>query len=165
MLSLAREIQRAKQNGQVSLFGVQSGATLASFKLPEVVPASQRECLSWEKELLGLYVSQHPLRDYQSQLTKSAFPCQKLSKKQLGRRVQVGGIVNKIQKVNTRAGQPMLFVEIEDLTGRIETLVFPNVLEETATAWQEEKIVLVSGRLSDRDGSLKILCDSVKVLK
>jgi len=165
MLSLVRETQRARQNGQTSLFGAQSGAAIPSFKLPGVTPASKTECLSWEKELLGLYVSEHPLKDYQGKLAKSVLPCQKLSRQRIGHRVQVSGIINKIQKVNTRAGQPMLFVEIEDLSGRIETLVFPNVLEETATAWQEEKVVLINGRLTDRDGSLKILCDSVKVLK
>jgi DNA polymerase-3 subunit alpha len=165
MLSLARETQRAKQNGQISLFGGQSEISIPSFKLPEVVPASKKECLSWEKELLGLYISEHPLKDYQNQLDRTALPCQVLSKRQVGHRINVGGVINKIQKVNTRSGQPMLFVEIEDMTGRIEALVFPTVLEQTATAWQEEKIVLVSGRLSDRDGNLKILCDSVKVLE
>jgi len=59
----------------------------------------------------------------------------------------------------------MLFVQIEDMTGRIEVIVFPNTLEQTATIWQEEKIILVSGRISDRDGNLKIICDNVKVLE
>jgi len=165
MLNLARETQKAKQNGQVSLFTDQTKITLPSLKMTTAMAASKKECLSWEKELLGLYISEHPLKDYQQRLAKLALPCQKLSNNQIGHRVRIGGIINKIQKINTRAGQLMLFVEIEDLSGRIETLVFPNVLEQTATAWQEEKIVLVSGRLSDRDGNLKILCDSVKVLK
>jgi len=165
MLSLARETQKAKQNGQVSLFTDQAKTTLPSLKMATATAASKKECLSWERELLGLYISEHPLKNYQQRLAKLALSCQKLSKEHIGRRVRIGGIINKIQKINTRAGQLMLFVEIEDLTGRIETLVFPNVLEQTATAWQEEKIVLVSGRLSDRDGNLKILCDSVKVLK
>jgi len=165
MLNLARETQKAKQNGQVSLFTDPTKTTLPSIKMATAAAAGKKECLSWEKELLGLYISEHPLKNYQQRLTKLALSCQKLSKEHIGRRIRIGGIVNKIQKVNTRAGQLMLFVEIEDLTGRIEALVFPNVLEQTATAWQEERIVLVSGRLSDRDGNLKILCDSVKVLK
>ena len=121
--------------------------------------------MSWEKELLGLYISEHPLKNYQDQLARIAYPCQALSKKEVGHRIKIGGVINKIQKVNTRNGQPMLFVELEDMTGRIEALVFPTILEQTAFAWQEEKIVLVSGRLSDRDGNLKILCDNVKVLE
>jgi DNA polymerase-3 subunit alpha len=165
MLNLARETQRAKQNGQVSLFADQSETILPSLKLAAVPAASKKDCLSWEKELLGLYISEHPLKDYQQRLAKLALPCRKLSEEQIGHRVKIGGIINKIQKINTRAGQLMLFVEIEDLSGRIEALVFPNVLEQTATAWQKEKIVLINGRLSNRDGNLKILCDSVKVLK
>lgn len=165
MLSLARETQRAKQNGQVSLFDDQPAISSPSLKLPVIAPAGKKDCLSWERELLGLYVSEHPLKDRQEQLAKSATLCQSLSKNQIGHRVRIGGIINKIQKVNTRTGQPMLFVQLEDLTGRIEALVFPAVLEQTATAWQEEKVVLVSGRLSDRDGNLKILCDNVKVLE
>lgn len=165
ILNLARETQKAKQNGQVSLFASQAETALPSLKLANVPRASEKECLSWEKELLGLYISEHPLKNYQEQLAKLAIPCRKLSQEHINHRVKIGGIINKIQKINTRAGQLMLFVEIEDLSGRIEVLVFPNILEQTATAWQEEKIVLVSGRLSNRDDNLKILCDSVKVIK
>jgi len=165
MLNLAREIQKAKQNGQASLFGGQTNVAIPSLKLPEVEPADKKERLSWEKELLGLYISEHPLKNYQDQLARTAYPCKALSKKEVGHRIKIGGVINKIQKVNTKTGQPMLFVELEDMTGRIEALVFPATLEQTAFAWQEEKIVLVSGRLSDRDGNLKILCDNVKVLE
>jgi len=165
ILSLTREIQKAKKNGQISLFSDQIKIETPLLKLPEIEPADKKEVLSWEKELLGLYVSEHPLKDYQKKLAKITYPCQALSKKEVGRRIKIGGIINKIQKVNTRNGQPMLFVELEDMTGRIEALVFPSILEQTATVWQEEKIVLVSGRLSDRDGNLKIICESVKILE
>lgn len=165
LLSLGRETQKNKRNQQISLFDNQSAVAAPSFKLPKVDPAIEKECLSWEKELLGLYISEHPLKNYQSQLAKIATPCKALSKKQVGHRVKIGGIINKIKKINTRSGQPMLFVEIEDITGRIEVLVFANTLEQTATVWQEEKIVLISGRLSDRDANLKIICDNVKVLE
>jgi len=166
ILNLARETQKAKQNGQVSLFSGQSNVSIPSLKLAKVAPATKKECLSWEKELLGLYISEHPLNEYQKKLTRFAQPCQEFSKNQIGHRVKIGGIINKIKKINTRSGKLMLFVEIEDLSGRIEAIVFPNVLEKTATAWQEEKIVLISGRLSSRsDDDLKILCDSVRVLK
>ena len=165
ILNLARESQKAKENGQVSLFAGQPDIEASSFKLPKVIPADKKERLSWEKELLGLYISEHPFKNYEKRLAKIATSCRNLSKNQVGQRVKIGGFINKIRKINTRTGHPMLFVEIEDTTGRIEALVFPNTLERTSTSWQEEKIVLVSGRLSDRDGNLKILCDSVKVLK
>ncbi len=165
ILSIARETQKAKQNGQISLFGSESLVATPSFSLPEVVSANKKERLGWEKELLGLYISEHPLHNYKNYLMKKATLCNALSKNQAGQKIRIGGIINKIKKINTRTGQPMLFVEIEDITGRIEAVVFPNVLEKTTDSWEEERIVLVGGRLSDRDGNLKILCDSVKVLE
>ncbi len=164
MLALARETQKAKQNGQISLFSGQESA-IPSLVLPQVTPASKRDYLSWERELLGLYISEHPLQRYKDKLDKITISCQNLPKIRHRRRIKVGGVVSKIKKINTRSGQPMLFVEIEDMTGRIETIVFPTILEQTAPAWQEEKIVLISGRISDRDNDLKILCDNVKVLE
>jgi len=165
LLNLARESQKAKQDGQISLFEGHSKITAPSVNIPKAEPASKKERLSWEKELLGLYISEHPLRDYQNQLAKLASPCRSFSNRQVGHQVKIGGIINKVQKINTRTGQPMLFVTIEDMSGRIEALVFTNVLERTASVWQEDNIVLVSGRLSDRDGNLKILCDDAKIFK
>ena len=165
ILSLNRETQNARKNGQISLFSNQTKIETPSLKLPEIEPADKKEILSWEKELLGLYISEHPLKEYQERLARIACPCQAISKKEVGRRVKIGGIINKIERFNTKTGQSMLFVELEDMTGRIEAIVFPNTLEQTATIWQEEKIVLVGGRVSDRDGNLKIICDNVKVLE
>lgn len=165
MLILAREIQKAKRNGQVSLFDNQSSIELSSFQLPEAIAATKKECLAWEKELLGLFVSEHPLKDYQSQLEQLALPCRKINFRKIGRRVRIGGLINKIRKINTRAGQPMLFVELEDLSGKIETIVFPEVLERTASFWQEDRVVLISGKVNNRDGKLKILCEHVKVIE
>lgn len=165
LLNLARENQKAKKQGQSSLFSNQIASVSFDFKLAQAETINQRDALAWEKELLGLYLSEHPLKQYQERLNKLAVSCHNLTRNLIGRRVRVGGIINKIRKINTRAGQPMLFVELEDSTDKIEIVVFPKVLEQTATAWQEDKIVLVSGRLNERDNSLKILCDNVKVLK
>ena len=165
ILSLTRETHNARKNGQVSLFSDQMNIETPSLRLLEVEPADKKEILSWEKELLGLYISEHPLKEYEKRLSRIAYPCQAISKKEVGHRIKIGGIINKIEKFNTKTGQSMLFVQIEDMTGRIEVIVFPNTLEQTATIWQEEKIILVSGRISDRDGNLKIICEDVKVLE
>ncbi len=167
ILGLAREIQKARNSGQVSLFGSQTQVEVPSLRMAEVTPASQKDCLSWEKELVGLYISEHPLKKWQKELGSSVTSCRALAKSPRSRshRVKISCIINKVQRANTRAGQPMLFVEVEDTTGRAEVLVFPKVLEQTSTAWQEEKIIVVSGKLSDRDENLKILCDNVKILE
>ncbi len=164
MLNLARETQKAKNNGQFSLFADQPNNSV-NFKLPQVHPAEKKECLAWEKELLGLYISEHPLKYYKEKFEKETLFIKNISHNHVGKRLRLGGIVSKIQKITTKRGELMLFVELEDLTGKTEVLVFPNVLEKSATAWQEDKIIMVNGRLSDRFGNLKILCDSVKVVE
>ena len=73
--------------------------------------------------------------------------------------ITVAGLVNGIQRITTKTGEPMLFVTLEDLTTRTEVLVFPKTLAQNPAVWQEEKIIMVRGRLSDRDGSIKILCE------
>jgi len=165
MLGFAREIQKAKQNGQASLFGGSSVVEAPNFKFEQIEAAASKQCLAWEKELLGLYISQHPCKNYQAKLAKAAIPCQMLTRNHVGKQVRVGGIVNKIKKINTRSGQPMLFVELEDLTGKIEAIVFTNILEQTAGLWQQDKIVVVRGKVTDRDGNLKIICNDVKVIE
>jgi DNA polymerase-3 subunit alpha len=165
MLNYAREIQKARQNQQASLFGSNPNIHSVSFKLLEADPATPKERLTWEKELLGLYVSEHPIKHYVKKLSTQATLCNNLTQNWIGRRVKIGGLISKIKKINTRAGQPMLFVEIEDLSGKIEVVVFNRVLEQTAGSWQQDRIVLVGGRLSDHGGNLKILCDNVKIIE
>ncbi|MFC1700958.1 DNA polymerase III subunit alpha [Patescibacteria group bacterium] len=165
MLNFAREIQKTKQSCQTNLFAGQSESTAPSFKLAQIQETDKKIYLTWEKELLGLYISEHPLNRYSKQLDKITTSCCSLSQNQVGQKVKVGGIINNIKKIITKTGQPMLFVEIEDTSGRIEAVVFPKVLQKTANAWEQENIAIVSGRLNDRDGNLKILCDNVKILE
>jgi len=64
-----------------------------------------------------------------------------------GTRIKVAGLINKIKRIITKNGKPMLFVEVEDLSEKIETIVFPGVIEKNPTALQENKIVFISGRI------------------
>ena len=161
ILMYSREIKKEKSNGQTSLFG-NGKQVLPGIKLKDSPPAEKKEKLSWEKELLGLYISDHPLKEYQEIFEKYASPCASLSEEKSGKNVRIGGIVSKIQRIITKSKKPMLFVQMEDLTGRIEVLVFPKYLEENPNIWMEEKILLVSGKLNDRDGTPKLLCRQAK---
>jgi DNA polymerase-3 subunit alpha len=77
--------------------------------------------------------------------------------------VRVGGVITKIQKVITRSsGKPMLFITLEDGEGKIEVIVFPKQLEKNPIIWQEDKVILVSGKVSDRNDEVKVICDSVE---
>ncbi len=162
ILEYNREIQKEKNDGQASLFVGAPKENAPRLRLKEAAPATKKERLSWEKELLGLYVSEHPLSEFSDFLSKHTVSCDKLNPRLVGGRIKIGGIINKIKKIITRNQKPMLFVELNDLSSKIEVLVFPSVLEKNPTVWQEDKIVLVSGKLSDRDGSFKMLCDEAR---
>jgi len=162
ILAYAREKQKAKEQKQESLFN--DLIIKSELNLKDTEPASKKEYLSWEKELIGLYLSEHPLEMHKEYLDRHTIPCKELSASLIGQNIQIGGVINKIRKIITKNGQPMLFVEIEDLTGRIETIVFPKVLEQNPDIWQEDKIVLINGLLNNRDNSIKIICNGVEEL-
>ena len=164
LLEYSRETQKSQGNGQVSLFdGLISEAGLPPLRLAETQPVSRAEKLMWEKELLGLFISDHPLNDYQNQLRFEGGVTK--IKDLVGRgnsQIKIGGIVTKIQKIMTKTGEPMMFSWLEDLTSKIEVVVFPGVLKDNPDVFQENKILIVSGRLNDKDGIPKLLCESVK---
>ncbi|OGZ95816.1 MAG: DNA polymerase III subunit alpha [Candidatus Sungbacteria bacterium RIFCSPHIGHO2_01_FULL_50_25] len=160
ILEYNRESQKNMHGGQTSLFASTPGAAAVSLHLKKTDPATKKERLQWEKELLGLYVTEHPLAEYADRLKQNfALPIRDLNSSMRDRMITVAGLVNGIQRITTKKGEPMLFVTLEDLTTRTEILVFPKVLTKNPSVWQEEKILMVRGRLSDRDGSIKILCE------
>ena len=150
--------------GQVSLFGNSGMADLPPFRLSSVESAKPWEKLMWEKELLGLFVSDHPLNSYQIQLKlENVIPIKNVAASTVGS-VKIGGMITRIQKIVTKTGRPMIFSMLEDLTSKIEVVVFPNVLEKNPEAWKENTVVVARGKINDRDGSLKFLCDEVRSL-
>ncbi|HET6379622.1 MAG TPA: DNA polymerase III subunit alpha [candidate division Zixibacteria bacterium] len=123
----------------------------------------RRERLRWEKELLGLYLSEHPLSDIEAQLPEyvTAYVGD-LAEESDQAKVTVGGIIQSSRRVITRAGSTMLVATLEDLTGAVEVVVFPKVFAETANAWTDDSVVLVTGRVDHRDDSAQILCEAVR---
>jgi len=123
---------------------------------------SRRERLRWEKELLGLYLTEHPLGDIADQLPDyvTAYTGD-LAEESDQSRVTLGGIIQSTRRVITRAGSTMLVVQLEDLQGSLEVVVFPKVFTDTVNAWTEDSVVLVSGRVDHRDEEAKLLCETV----
>ncbi|MBI2055316.1 MAG: DNA polymerase III subunit alpha [Candidatus Sungbacteria bacterium] len=161
LLEYARDVQKQKAMGQSSLFSGLGGAPQFSLRLEACPPADKKERLSWEKELLGLYISEHPLESYRRALEGKVIPVAALGEKSKNSLVSVGGLVAGINRIITKSGSPMLFVQLEDFTGRTEVLVFPRLLEQNAGIWQTDKILMIKGRISrDRDEP-KILADEV----
>ena len=136
------------------------GAQSASEADEDDVP--RRERLRWEKELLGLYLSEHPLRDIEAQLPEyvTAYSGE-LAEESDQAKVTLGGIIQSSRRVITRAGSTMLVATLEDLQGSVEVVVFPKVFADTANAWADDSIVLVSGRVDHRDDSAQVLCEAV----
>jgi DNA polymerase-3 subunit alpha len=161
LLAYSREKQRHADMGQVSLFG--DDATPApSFRLAAAEPATKAERLRWEKELIGLYVSEHPLHELQPRLALERVTAIKDLPTEPGCLAKIAGLVTSSKKIITKTGKPMLFSLVEDLTSKIEVVVFPSVLEKTPNAWAENTVVVLQGKMDNRDGNLKILADTAK---
>ncbi|KPJ54975.1 DNA polymerase III subunit alpha [Parcubacteria bacterium DG_72] len=160
LLEYSKEHQKNKINGQKGLF---ENVTFSNnIVLEPSAAATSFQRLSWEKELLGLYVTSHPLEDYKELLKRKASPLENLHSAYSKQRIRVGGIISSIKKIITKTGRPMLFVKLEDLTDKTEVVVFPNVIERNPTALQENKIVFVLGRVDHRDNIPKIIADEVE---
>ena len=163
LLNYSRESQKTNAMGQESLFGA---STLPPLRLKETPPARKSEKLLWEKELLGLFISSHPLVEYASRLgyNKGALTIAQLTESKKASQTKISGMITKVQRIVTKTGKPMVFSKLEDMTGKIELVVFPTVLEANSEAFHENAILTVSGRLNDRDGTAKFLCESVKTI-
>ncbi len=160
LLNYARENKKHKISGQKTLF---SKKTFNSeLYLESTRPAKKSEKLNWEKELLGLFVTSHPLEGFQAILAKNAVRISELTPSFHYNQVRIGGIISKIKKIITKNGKSMLFIKLEDLTDKIEVVVFPRVMEENPAAFRENKIVLIQGKLDDRGGERKLICNSIE---
>ena len=164
ILNFAKEHQQARNNGQVSLFGDigSSEDNINKLQLTDAKLIEKTEKMAWEKELLGLYVSDHPLKEYSSYLRNNFKNIKDLAKEEVNQIVKIGGIITKAQKIITKSGKAMVFAVIEDLTGKIEILVFPRLLESNQEIWEEGTIISAKGKLSDKDGLFKLLCEEVR---
>jgi DNA polymerase III alpha subunit/intein/homing endonuclease len=165
LLEYSKEKQKAKTNGQIGLFDeITSGNNNNQINLTVATPASEKEKLVWEKELLGLFISSHPLNSFKKILAQKTVSLLRIQENEFKRhsRLKIGGIISKIKKIITKTGKPMLFIDLEDLNSRIEVVVFPNTIEKNSTVFQENKIVIISGRLDFRDGAPKIICEEIQ---
>ncbi len=122
---------------------------------------NQADWLKWEKELLGIYLSAHPLKGLDKLLPPDKIAINQVTSLKEGQMIKIAGVVQKLHRVITKSGQPMIFATVADEHGSLEVLVFPKILEATGQAWQEEQIVIVTGKVTDKDGSPKIICESV----
>lgn len=157
--------QSKNSANQLNIFGeAETANSLNKINLP-VGNEDKAQFLAWEKELLGLYLSDHPLKQYTEFLAEATTPVSDIKVEDAGKTVRVAGAVSEVKKITTKAGQMMAFVQLEDLTGVVEVVVFPNAFKDFQHFWQTDQMLIVEGKINDKDGSAKILVDRALDLK
>ncbi len=162
MLALSAEHWRHKEMGQMSLFGAATDLDLPFHLEEPEVPLPRRAELEWEKELMGLYVSDHPISPYMDRLrqvvTHYAYD---LAEVPQGTRVRVAGMVTQVRPYRTKSDKWMGFVTIEDLQGSIDLTLFPRTWEEYAALIHPDQVIVVEGRVDAEGRRPQILVDKV----
>ncbi len=153
---------RAADAGQMSLFGATTGV-VEEIILSEVNNVDKREMLNWERELIGLYISDHPLTPYQKTFAQivSYFSGQ-LPEAAHEEKVRVAGLITNVRPYMTKTNKPMGFVTLEDIQGNIELVLFPRTWEKTREQLTVGQIVIVEGKVDSNSTPPKILVDTVR---
>jgi DNA polymerase-3 subunit alpha len=161
-LTLGQQQRKMREIGQNSLFGG------AAEEAVEFVPVDapdypQQQLLAWEKELLNLYLSAHPLAHVANILKRRVTTYTSLLNEEwAGQRVVLGGRVTEVRRIMTKRGDTMAAVQLEDTQGTIEVVVFPKTYAATNQHWREEAVLLVSGSVKLRDDTPQLVCEEVE---
>jgi DNA polymerase III subunit alpha len=172
ILSFATKTQKEAATGQVDLFGGDvSNLMTAKLVLDESMAAhAPNEQLVWERELMGLYLSHHPLQDYEAFLTENTHSINDINETMDGVKVRLGGTITDIREITTRSGERMAFIKLADMLGEIELVLFPKIYKQHIEVWQRDKVIVASGKLGGGRGAradsseLKLLVDEAKAL-
>lgn len=166
MLAFASRLQKERLSGQTDLFGNAIETPMARAQLlldMAEVAINQRELLLWERELLGIYLSRHPLESYEHILAEQSVPLVSLKPEHDGKSVSIGGAIQDVREITTKNGQKMAFVKLGDQTTDIELILFPSIYQQTTGIWERDRVILAKGKINakDRDGNL---IEDVKVM-
>ena len=152
-----------KNENQISLFGGLEQSETPTLKLKNAPSATQAEKLLWEKELLGLYISGHPLDRIRGKLENRDMNIKKIKEKlENGAQITIAGIIDTARIIITKGNDRMAFLKISDLTGSIEAVAFPNIFKESIEILVPEKCIAFSGKVSLRNGEKSIIIEAVK---
>lgn len=153
-----------QNTAQDSLFA-SSGDNVPMLALEKAESTDAKEMLSWEKELLGLYISGHPLDSYKDKLARREKDIKSLKESlEDGMMTVVAGIVEETKPILTKKGEKMAFVRIADFDESIETVIFPRVFSEYHELLNPEQCIAVKGRMSSRSGEKSLIVEAVKAL-
>ena len=157
LLAFSQKKQKELESGQTDLFGNAVGEVeQVSIELgPEDTTYTTRDNLAWERELLGLYLSDHPLNAFKQILSEQTYPIKAISKADDDKKVSIGGIIMESRVIQTKTGKTMAFVKVADQDSEIEFILFPKTYEDTSWLWQQDKVIVAEGAVQakDRDGN------------
>ncbi len=162
IVAISSNHARAAEAGQLSLFGAGTGVE-EEISLPDVQDVDRREMLNWERELIGVYISDHPLTPYQQTFAQIVtYFSGQLAEAQHEEKVRVAGLVTNVRPYVTKTGSPMGFVTIEDIQGNIELVLFPRTWEKTREQLVVGQIIIVEGKVDTNSTPPKVLVDAVR---
>jgi DNA polymerase-3 subunit alpha len=166
-LSEGARLQAERKSGQKSFFDAdEEPKTLATNgSAPEEF--SKQELLRFEKELLGLYVSGHPLEEVEDRLALLRSYDLATAQQQAaeGESLQLGGRIDSLRVINTSTGRRMAFARLEDLKSQIEVTIFPEPYERHKKHLREENVILIRGRVESRNGKFQVVVEEIQPLE
>lgn len=173
LLAFASKLQKEALSGQTDLFG---GIGEVEGLKPSItmqtapVKHTEKERLTWERELLGLYISAHPLDNYDAYFEEQTIPLSQMRPDVDGKKATIGGLISTVRTIVTKSGSKMAFVGLEDKTSEGEVIIFPNLFEQVGAKLAQDTVVRISGKITarDREGNLeseaKMIADEVMVV-
>jgi len=165
MLSLSHVYRQASSVGQLTFDTLQpnvAGDTELISDQLFVPPISPKDMLAWEKELLGVYLSDHPLQGLVRDAPRGCTPLEEIDESLKGRKVTIGGIVTRARTITTRKGEEMAFVEVEDLHGSMDVVVFPKTYSKHKGLLMEDNVLLIEGKVDVRNGAVQVIAHSIQ---
>ena len=161
----AGKAQEAREKGQISLFDGGGSSELVAQDLPNVEEWSEVEKLAKERDLLGFYISSHPLKPYARDLKNFARPLSEIDGQHNGAPLRVGGLVEEVRKLFDRRGNPFAFVTLKDLNDTGDIAFFAEAFANHQQLLVEGETILVEGRVYERNGRLSVQADRALPLK
>jgi len=165
-LEIAGGMQKDKLNGQFSFFDtfdMQESFQKTFQEVPDIPEWPESQLLAYEKEMLGFYITKHPLTSFEKLLNSySSFPIAQLGNLKDGDEVRLGGIISKAKFTTTRKkGEKMAIVGLEDLTGTVGTLIFPRTFQKFSNLVKVDSMVFITGRINLREEEPKLIADEI----
>lgn len=162
-LKSAQKTQIEREKGQISLFAMAAENGQSDFEtleLPQVEEWPENQLLANEKQLLGFYLSSHPLSRFERDLKNFATPLEEIDEQRDGTSIRVGGLVSRINTLTDRRGQPFAFVTLEDQSGMGDVAFFSEAYQNHRELLEADQAIMVQGRLSERNGRMSIQAES-----